>query len=313
MAETLVPNEDGVLVPQATLPASETERVLALAANGGGSGLGMSHYSQASRCGRKARLAAERNAHFASLDSSSLPSAKNHFVIGSVMHKLHELARTKHSHTLDYSEQFANLNVAEGVRLYRGWLRHWGLDFWGETLAVEAFLEDSETFASEQYTESDERNTSPTPIPVTGAIDMVVDMDEAACERARRRGLNLQPGRRIVDWKSADGPSDGAQYAGGLQALWYPYLWNLHNPEQPVDGIIFDVVMKRARRKDRTVLIDDFQAFYVPYGMESVDALRGMVQQGHRNITDDIPNRSECVSWRGEVCVFRTNGACNAE
>lgn len=310
MSETLVPNEHGVLVPESSLPASETERVLALAANGGGSGLGMSHYSQASRCGRKARLSQERNAHFASLDSSTLPATKNHFVIGSVMHKLHELARTEHEHVLDYSEQFANLNVAEGVRLYRGWLRHWGLDFWGECIAVEAGLEDSETF---EYGDCEDSCGCNDIIPVTGAIDMVVEMDEAACERAKRRGLELTPGRRIIDWKSADGPSDGSQYAGGLQALWYPHLWNLHNPERPVDGIIFDVVMKRSRRKDRTVLPEDFQAFYIPYGMESVDALRGMVQQGHRNVVEDIPNRSECVSWRGEVCAFRLNGACNAE
>lgn len=297
MAETLVPNEDGVLVPESTLPASETERVLALAANGGGSGLGMSHYSQASRCGRKARLAAERNAHFAALDSSSLPSTKNHFVIGSVMHKLHELARTKHDHVLDYSEQFANLNVAEGVRLYKGWLRHHGLGFYGKTIAVEEHITDEETFA---------------PATVTAAIDMVVDIDADACERLRAWGLDLEPGLYAVDWKSADGPSDGQQFKNGLQALWYPYAWNKANPSRPVLGIIFDVTFKRSRRKDRTVLRDDFQKFYVPYGLEDVETLRGMIAQGYRNAMEDVPNRSECCSWRGEVCTFRINGACDA-
>jgi len=324
----LVPNEDGVLVPveaDVLEPASETERVLSLAANSGGSGEGMSHFAQASRCGRRARLSQERYSHFAE-SSAPLPSSKNHFVIGSVYHKLQELARRKHNYTLDYNEQFANPNVAEGVRLYKGWLRHWGLDYWGECLGVEVHLtddktfmrplEDNDPFPPEKFESlgdwAKRADTTWKPICVTGALDMVVDMDWEACERARKRGLDLTPGRRIIDWKTADGPSDGTQYAEGLQALWYCHLWNLHNPETPVDGIIFDVIYKRSRRKDRTVLADDFGAHYVPYGMESVDVLRGMVMQGHYNITADRPNRSECVTWRGEICPFRTHGQCDA-
>ena len=70
--------------------------------------------------------------------------------------------------------------------------------------------------------------------------------------------------------------------------------------------------MKRSRRKDRGVHEDDFQAFYVPCGLESIESLRGMILQGHRNVVEDIPNRSECVSWRGEVCTFRLMGTCDA-
>lgn len=319
----LVPNDEGVLVPQGVevtpLDAvSANERMLSLAANTGGSGEGMSHYAQASRCGRRARLSAARYAAFAE-EGRALPATKNHFVIGSVYHKLHELARRPEKPALDYNEQFKNPNVAEGARLYRGWLRTWSLDFWGECLGVEIKLADSETFAMQgtvgdgtaacaEYPELAHDHS----INVTGALDMVVDMDEAACERAKRRGLELNPGRRIVDWKTSDSPSDGTNYREGLQALWYTHLWNLHHPEQPVDGIIFDVVNKRSRRKDRSVLLEDFQAYYVPCGLESVDSLRGMITQGHRNIVEDVPNRSECISWMGDVCPFRLNGACDA-
>ena len=330
----LLPNEDGVLVPvtaaeelDATL--SETEKALSLAVNSGGSGLGMSYYSGAAKCGRRARLSQERYQSFRD-SNAPLPPTKNHFIVGSVFHKLHELARINEVDpfatppTLDADEQYKNPNVAEGMRLYRGWLRTWGLGFWGKCIGVEVHLEDKSTFFAppptalpplpDETLEDYERRCEETygPIPVTGALDMVVEMDEAACERAKKRGLELTPGRRIVDWKTADGPSDGSQYAGGMQALWYCYLWNKHHPDAPVDGIIFDVTMKRSRRKDRSVLIDDFQAFYVPYGMESVDTLRGMVTQGHRNVVEDIPNRAECVSWRGEVCPFRVMGTCDA-
>lgn len=310
----LVPNEDGILVPS-DVPEmhelSEGEKALSLACNSGGSGEGMSHYSQASRCGRRARLSAERYKAFAD-KGTPLPLTKNHFIIGSVYHKLHELARREpkdETLVIDFDEQYQNPNVAEGVRLYKGWLRHWSLDYWGKCLGVEVHLSDDSTFSAAVSGPLDYLSTG---INVTGALDMVVEMDEAACERASKRGLDLTPGRRIVDWKSADGPSDGVSYREGMQAIWYTHLWNLHHPEHPVDGVIFDVVMKRSRRKDRSVLADDFQAFYVPEGRESVDVLRGMILQGHRNIAEDIPNRSECVSWRGEICPFRTYGECMA-
>lgn len=325
---TLVPNEDGVLVSEPSGPLSEGEKALSLAVNSGGSGLGMSYYSQASRCGRRARLSDQRYASFRE-SGAPLPTTKNHFIVGSVYHKLHELARIRSVDpsadvpTLDANEQYQNPNVAEGMRLYKGWLRQWGLDFWGKCLGVEVHLTDDETFAAPPSTD-----VPPLPgetlgdvmergeetwgkITVTGALDMVVEMDEAACERAKERGLELTPGRRIIDWKTADGPSDGEQYRGGMQALWYCHLWNKEHPDQPVDGIIFDVVMKRSRRKDRSVHKDDFQAFYVPCGLESIESLRGMVLQGHRNVVEDIPNRSECVSWRGEVCTFRVMGTCD--
>lgn len=314
MPSFLVPNEDGVLVlakhMEEGAPLSPAEEALSLAVNeGGGSGAGMSHYSSAARCGRRARLSAERYQKFRD-EKAALPPTKNHFIVGSVYHKLHELARRPSANlTLDLNERFENPSVAEGVRLYKGWMRHWSLDFWGRCLDVEVHLEDDTTFELDLEKLG---HFGTAPITVTGAMDMVVEMDAEACQRAKRRGLELTPGRRIVDWKTADAPSDGSNYAQGLQTLWYPYLWNLHFPETPVDGIIYDCIYKRGRRKDRSVLTEDFGAYYFPAGMESVDALRGMVLQGHRNIVEDIPNRAECCDWRGQVCPFRTSGDCDA-
>jgi len=297
----LVPDDNGVLVPSdegmGIGEVSANEHLLSLAANSGGSGAGMSHWAQASRCGRRARLSAERYQRFAD-EGRELPASKNHFIIGSVMHKLHELARKPDpSVVLDYNEQFKNPNVAEGTRLYKGWLRHHGLHFYGEPTAVEQHLSDENTFA---------------PATVTAAIDMVVELDVAACSRLRSWGLEVPPGVTLVDWKSADSPSDGTNYKEGLQSLWYPYIWNLHNPDRPAQGIIFDVTMKRSRRKERAVLRDDFQKFFVPFGLESVESLRGMVMQGYRNVEDNIPNRSECTSFFGGTCPFKTNGECDA-
>lgn len=312
-AKFLVPNDDGVLVPSdvpSVEPLSDGERALSLAANSGGSGEGMSHYSLASRCGRRARLSQRRYDGFAER-KAALPLTKNHFIVGSVYHKLHELARRPNDGlVIDFDEQYQNPNVAEGLRLYKGWLRTWGLDFWGKCLGVEVHLADETTFV--YHVEGVQFDASDKNIRVSGQIDMVVEMDEAACERAKKRGLDLPPGRRLVDWKTADAPGDGLTYTDGVQGMWYMHLYNLHHPDTPVDGIIFDVIYKRSRRKDRSVLLDDFGAYHVLYGRENVESLRGMVLQGHRNIVEDIPNRSECVSWRGDVCPFRANGECDA-
>ena len=316
----LIPNEDGILVQSdvpSIEPLSEGEKALSLAANSGGSGQGMSHYALASRCGRRARLSARRYEGFKEREAP-LPLTKNHFIVGSVYHKLHELARRPNDGlVIDFDEQYQNPNVAEGLRLYKGWLRTWGLDFWGKCLGVEVHLADTDTFNGKREVFRDARGNyidSPDePIRVSGQIDMVVEMDDAACERAKKRGLDLPPGRRLVDWKTADAPGDGLTYTEGVQALWYMHLYNLHHPDAPVDGIIFDVVYKRSRRKARSVLLDDFGAYHVLEGRENVETLRGMVLQGHRNIAEDIPNRSECITWRGEVCPFRANGECDAK
>ena len=295
----LVPDERGVLVPEdQAAPTSDAERVLSLAANSGGSGKGMSYYSVAARCGRKANLDTARREQFRDANAPA-PATKNHFVVGSVYHKLQELAHgpVNDLPIIDLNERWANPNVAEGVRLFKGWLRTWGAGFWGRTVAVEEHLEDTETFG----------------VPVTAALDMVVYMDTEACERAKRRGLTLEPGHYIVDWKTADGPSNGVAYSEGIQALWYCYVWNNQHPNMPVNGIIFDVVNKRSRRKDRSVLLDDFQAHFVPCGLERADdALRGLILQGHQNAVENRPNRAECISWQGDICPYRLSGECDA-
>ena len=322
--KVLLPNEHGILVPtdhedgSELAHVSDTEKVLSLAANGGGSGTGMSYYSVAARCGRRARLDTERRALYRNSDAP-LPATKNHFVIGSVMHKLHELANSDNGLPLiDLNERWQNPNVAEGVRLYKGWLRTWGKGFWGRTLGVEVQIVDTRSFPCTCGPHSGPHPTYDCPgngetVPVTAALDMIVEMDEAACERAKRRGLELSPGRYIIDWKSSDGPSNGISYAEGLQALWYTSAWNEQNPHQQVLGIIFDCVNKRSRRKDRSVLLEDFQAHYVPCGLEPMGALAGLIQQGHENVVADRPNRAECCDWQGNVCPYRLSGECDAQ
>lgn len=322
--KVLLPNEHGILVPtdhedgSELAHVSDTEKMLSLAANGGGSGTGMSYYSVAARCGRRARLDTERRARYRNSEAP-LPATKNHFVIGSVYHKLHELARANNNLPLiDLNERWQNPNVAEGVRLFKGWLRTWGRDFWGRCLGVEVQIVDSTSFPCTCGPHSGDDPTydchgNGETVPVTAALDMIAELDEAACERAKRRGLEVTPGRYIIDWKTSDGPGNGTGYAEGLQALWYCGVYNRQNPHAPVEGIIFDVVNKRARRKDRTVLPEDFQAHLVTCGLEDIDALAGLIQQGHENVVMNRPNRAECVTWQGDVCPYRLSGECDAK
>lgn len=277
---------------------SAAELAIAKAINSGGSGRGMSYYSAASRCGRRSRLQDERHQSVVEQGNEGLPQTKHALVIGSIYHLLHEqLRRPRPDLELDFTEAVTNPNVVEALRMFRGFKNIWGAGYWGRTVEVEHRLHT--TIGGEV---------------VSGTMDMVAELDEEAAARAQRRLPGITPGRYVIDWKTADSDSDGVALAEGLQAMWYPTLWNRMYPATPVEGIIFDIAMKRGRRKDRAMYATDFQAVLVrtPPDNEGevIDALRGMVKQGALNVLHDIPNRAECVDWRGQVCPFYKS-ACN--
>ena len=290
--------------------ATPLEVAIASAINTGGSGRGMSYYSAAARCGRRARLSEERREAFTAAGRDGLPRDKNAFAIGSIYHLLHQQAREPRADLeLDFSDAYTNINVIEALRMYRGWMNVWGRDYWGRTLAVERKLPESGAEVREAIARTFGAQ-------VNGTVDMVVELGDDDAVRAQRRLPGIQAGRYVLDWKTADSDADGVAYALGLQAMWYPALWNWCYPDAPVSGIIFDVALKRGRRRDRAMYADDFQAFFVETAQNShqrvVSLLRGMVRQGRLNVLHDVPNRAECVDWRGQTCPF-LNGECDGE
>lgn len=309
----LVTNAEGAFRPAATMVTpegllSENELALHRCVNSGGSGRGMSFWSGASRCARKVLLAERKYKTYRDVEST-LPMQKNHFLVGSLYHAMQEGWR-KEDPPYCYSEDesYVNVNVQEAARLFRGYMANWPRELWGKCIGAEVQLPADERCKREIFNHFG--------CEVTGKVDMVTELQPKHLDAARQRLPEITPGRYIVDFKTADMPGSGIAYQLGLQAMWYPLLWNLQHPETPVSGIIFDCIYKRSRRAPRPFTPDDFGAYFAPFYPDSnkltVNGLRGMVEQGKRNVEGNTPNRGECVSWRGEICQF-FKSSCTTE
>ena len=311
----LIPDAEGKLRPaisSVTPEALLTPGELALhhAVNSGGSGRGMSFWSGAARCGRRAVLSERKYAGFRDV-RSTLPILKNHFLVGSLFHAMQEGWRQEEpAYSYDSAVSYQNVNVIEAARLFTGYMANWSREMWGRTLAVECQLPNTADTASDIFTTFG--------VEVTGKVDMVCELGEEHLAQARRRLPDIKPGRYIVDFKTSEQPTPGSAiaYTLGLQAMWYPLLWNWAHPDRPVEGMIFDVIYKRSRRAPRPYTVDDFAAYFAPTLPGStnltVNALRGMIMQGKYAVDNFLPNRGECVSWRGETCQYFKN-VCNTE
>lgn len=282
-----------------TLAAGELEKIILLAANGGGSGKGGSYWTDAATCGMRAILGQEQS-DLVKLGKLPPPDTKNHFVVGSVYHALHEFWRANPEILLDYTESFTNPNVAEGMRLFAGWREHWPMDFWGRTVAVEQVLPGPRSEAAVRALFHGE--------VFNGKPDLVVEVTAADLPRIAERVQLPGPGYYILDWKTADTFSGGDQYRDGIQAVTYPHLWNMEHPEMPVRGIIFDIIEKHSRRKTKQAIVpSDFHAVYVPIQGDLSD-VKGLVLMGTFAVENRLKNRAACSSYKDGLCRFFKKG-----
>lgn len=304
MSDASAPTETRVV------PTSQLPELLRLSLNSGGSGHGMSYWTQAAACGLKAIFDDEKRAAWA-VEPSSIPtfdrSKLNAFAVGGVYHKLHELWRLgKLSGTwFDFAEPLEDASVALGIRLFREWHAHWPRDFWGKQLAVELNLPRSDA--------ARETLTSMFGEVVNAQPDLAVYISEDDLPRVRERCPVLtRPGNYLIDFKTAGGKYDDLYYTGGTQALWYPMAWEIEFPDLPLEGIIFDIIQKpRANAKVQTVTREMFHAVYASSALGQSDTLVGLIEQGRANIdrarSKAVGNRAECIkfSFTGvQACPF---------
>lgn len=276
----------------------------------GGSGRGMSFWSDAAQCGKRARFREEEKSQGARAFD---PTHEGHFVVGGVYHKLHEIWRYDADVEFSYNEPLENRSVLSAIELFNGWRGQWNRDFWGKTVAVERQL---------PCTEIGEKTiVEALGTLVTAKVDMCVDIAEDDLERIQARCPDIvEAGRYLVDWKTAASHYPKEYYAGGLQALWYPAAWEMEHEDAvsrtpPIIGTIFDVIIKpRHNAKDRTFSREKFAAHFVPYQRGSFAAIQGLILQGQDNlqraVDKDLGNRAECVKFSFgsvDVCPFYGN------
>jgi hypothetical protein len=274
------------------------EELRLAAVNSTGSGRGMSFLTMAAACGKKAWLTEERDrARAETLEEATYdPYKPAAFIVGGVYHRLHEMWRQNQLDDRPLALETEDISVHLGAKLFEAYRSTWPMHLWGRPIAIEKVID-----------------AKVDGVTVNAKPDLVVELGPAEVARASERcGTEIHPGRYIVDLKTEARVYDDMYYTGGLQALWYPVAWNQVHPEEPVDGIIFDIVRKpNARAKDQTISLDNYRAIYTPLYLNDTADLVGLVQQAEVNLErareTGRGNRAECVRFGfggADVCPF---------
>ncbi len=301
------------MIEQETTPrVTDLEAFLRASLNEGGSGRGLTFWSDAAECGKRALYNEERRARWRE-DPSTIPpfdpDKKTAFAVGGVYHKLHELwAKGKlDDELIGAAGPFYDASGALAWHLFMGWREHWPKDFWGKDVAIEQTLPVGDYAEREISAELGE--------VVNAKPDRVVWLEEEELERARQRCPELiSRGYYMLDHKTTGGDYDEIYYREGLQNYWYPVAWELDNPDKPLQGFIYDIIRKpNPRAKDQAIGPHSFHAVFIPRRERAgaLDVVRGVVPQGRENIQrardKGLGNRSQCVSigfGKVEVCPF---------
>lgn len=250
------------------------QTIHSLMQNEGGSGRGGSFWTMAATCGRKANNY-ERNGR------AQTGEAPAWAVIGTAYHKLQEYLMKNEPLHLDFMESINDRNLQTALLMHRAWREYWGVSYWGTTVSTEEIYPktDEGTRKVMEFFSGQIYNIKP---------DAVVDMSMEDVARVRDRVHLPGPGRYIIDFKTAADAAETTKYITGLQALAYPFIYNLDNSEQPVKGIIFDIVQKPVwNAKDKSRKREHFNACFIDAELLWVEPLKGLVAQGAANMERD--------------------------
>lgn len=268
------------------------------------SGRGVSYWSLAATCGRKARLAqvyAEQyQDDLVETEDDKLSALK----IGAYYHVLlqhwHE-GRMPLDKIHDYDVMMNNPEFEEAYRLFLFYRSTYSHDSWGKVVATELLVPATDAGKQIVFDFFGEETT--------GRLDMLVELSQDDVDRINTE-LNLKlpaPGLYIIDHKTGarKNPRDYWEFTFGLQSILYQHIWNIENPDRQVQGMVF---LKVVRHKKLTK--DSICAFLAtPYeGDEEV--IRSLVRKGRRALDADEANPAACFTGY-KPCFFFTNGMCD--
>lgn len=273
----------------------------------GSSGRGISYWAKAASCGRKANLeeaAGPREARVEGMDDD--PDA---LMVGTYYHQLHEMKIRGQTSDLvwDGQNEAFTPSFTEAVRLFRGYMDHWGsvgARWGGHVVGTEVGIPQTDAGRAKiRKLFGDD---------VTGRVDALVEVTDPA-QVYENTGLTLEPGLYLLDFKSLKSHSEQHRWSYGfsLQAATYLEIYNLEHPEAPAKGMLFDCIFKhKALRK-----IPDakggssFQAYLQAPNPSDPQVIEALVTLGKRNVSEDIANPAECLSGFSPCFWFRS-GKC---
>jgi len=144
---------------------------------------------------------------------------------------------------------------------------------------------------------------------VTARFDMVVDMDEQTAGKWRERGLDVYPGRYIVDHKTMDRKKANMESFFKLspQFMAYPMIYNaVHQGEPQCLGMIANCVIRH-----KTFTNESFQQLLIDAPTEAqIHSLEQWITLGGQLEETNGCNLSGCINSWGRVCSHYESGRC---
>lgn len=269
------------------------------------SGRGISYWTLAATCGRKANLAARHQETFKAEMMASEDGKLNPLLVGIYYHALQQFyhdGRLPEGTVYDYSAELYNDEFIEAKRLFDFYRQNFNPWFWGQVLATELKVPQTPEGAEmmKAYFSDD----------TTGRLDMLVHMSENDMSHIGALfNIHLPgPGLYIIDHKTGGQKRtmDYWDFTHGAQAILYPFIWNKENPTRQVKGMIFVKIVRHIKLS----MTNSIQPFvHQPQeGLEEV--VRALVVRGKAQLEENRTNPAVCFSGF-RPCGFYLNGQCD--
>ncbi len=128
--------------------------------------------------------------------------------------------------------------------------------------------------------------------PFTMRYDLLTGVTQAqAASIGTIDGVYLKPGKWLVDYKLLSGMDANRinEYLTGFQALVYPVVYNLCNPDSPVEGIMYDITARVAKAEPKHFFLGTS-----PYTPDVVEIVRDGVMKAARAHADGYAQSMNC-------------------
>lgn len=271
----------------------------------GGSGKGFSYYSAATKCPRRAELAAESEVR-----SENLGEA---LVCGILFHGFADLYHNQLRHRIDprdvafhYEEDGQPVGgnfIVFREEVNRVWSQYQGMvppEGLGEPVGAEIDLITPQTPVQQKIEVYRTLGVS----PWTGRVDFVSYVDEELAEKLLpETGFLLSEGRYIWDHKvhGSERSEYKDTYPDSTQLMSYILAWNITNPHKKVEGGIINAVIRTKTIKLRK--------YFVP--VPDVDDIKSIAAfytgaQNMLKVLGTWANRETCHSY-GKWCPYMGN------
>lgn len=287
---------------------SELLPIIDMAANRGGSGTGISYYSTAWDCPRRARLDRETE-HKADPGYSAGTGIIGHALLDMYYSKDVD---PKDVAAIQVSDVAYDSPKQEAVRLVTSYLKEFpGRDFWGDVVASEVQFPAPEVAS---------RVKEFFGVEFTARMDLITRVTDKHLPRIREKtGLFLHPGVYIIDHKFKPGGMDGDKKKSprkesnperkygefSLQFKAYQLMWNLFHPDEPCMGMIANIIVG-------TKEVGFQHSMAGAPTAHDLEVLRVYLKSGELLASTDAPNAGACYfDAYNQVCPHYTSGACN--